>query len=188
MHTRINFRESVLLPPSPRAKQFVVAALRSAKVIELRNLRRWKYFRIVADVILDGQSLAPMLVAEGRIKGTPYPWNYIWCPQILWSPVLLHGNRRMAKSVHLGNPRLNLNLRVPERKEGGQRRKMFFAAFTMTSQLLMSGKRNSPRPIDPYWGSWSARSSLVTLSFTYPNSSVKVSRPSAFPLVVSAFP
>ena len=53
-----------------QAKQFVVAALRSAKVIELRNLRRGKYFRIVADVYVDGQSLAPMLIAKGL--GVPY--------------------------------------------------------------------------------------------------------------------
>ena len=44
-------REKVL---ARQAKQFVVAAIRGAKVIELRNLRRGKYFRIVADVILDG--------------------------------------------------------------------------------------------------------------------------------------
>ncbi|MDP6085736.1 MAG: thermonuclease family protein [Nitrospinota bacterium] len=53
-----------------QAKRFVVAALRGAKVIELRNLRRGKYFRIVADVILDGESLAPMLIAKGL--GVPY--------------------------------------------------------------------------------------------------------------------
>lgn len=32
------------------AKQFTVFKLRGAKVIELRNMQRGKYFRIVADV------------------------------------------------------------------------------------------------------------------------------------------
>jgi len=35
-----------------KAKQFTVEALRSAKVIELRNMERGKYFRILADVFI----------------------------------------------------------------------------------------------------------------------------------------
>jgi endonuclease YncB( thermonuclease family) len=45
-----------------QAKAFSVQQLRSAKVIELRNMKRGKYFRIVADVFVDGQDLAQMLV------------------------------------------------------------------------------------------------------------------------------
>lgn len=45
-----------------QAKAFSVQQLRSAKVIELRNMKRGKYFRIVADVYVDGQDLAQMLV------------------------------------------------------------------------------------------------------------------------------
>ncbi len=45
-----------------RAKQFVVTQLRSAKKIELRNMKRGKYFRIVADVYVDGKDLGTMLI------------------------------------------------------------------------------------------------------------------------------
>lgn len=44
------------------AKQLTVSKLRSAKVIELRNLQRGKYFRIVADVYVDNDNLADMLI------------------------------------------------------------------------------------------------------------------------------
>lgn len=44
------------------AKQFTVQTLRSAKVIELKNMQRGKYFRIVADVYTDGKSLSKELI------------------------------------------------------------------------------------------------------------------------------
>jgi len=44
------------------SKQFTVAFLRSAKHIELRNMKRGKYFRIIADVFADGKSLAEQLL------------------------------------------------------------------------------------------------------------------------------
>lgn len=44
------------------AKQATVTMLRSAKVIELKNLKRGKYFRIIADVIVDGESLGELLI------------------------------------------------------------------------------------------------------------------------------
>ncbi len=47
-----------------KAKQFSVEKLRSAKKIELRNMRRGKYFRIVADVYVDGKSLGGMLIDQ----------------------------------------------------------------------------------------------------------------------------
>lgn len=51
-----------------RAKQFAVTRIRSAKVIELRNIQRDKYFRILADVYLDGASLGDMLLSAGLAK------------------------------------------------------------------------------------------------------------------------
>jgi len=45
-----------------KAKQITVSTLRSAKVIELRNIQRGKYFRIVADVYADNKSLADELI------------------------------------------------------------------------------------------------------------------------------
>ncbi len=47
-----------------KAKQFTVARLREAKKVELRNMKRGKYFRIVADVYVDGKSLGGMLIEQ----------------------------------------------------------------------------------------------------------------------------
>ncbi len=47
------------------AKQELVKSLRSAKVIELRNLKRGKYFRFVADVFADGQSVSKKMIKKG---------------------------------------------------------------------------------------------------------------------------
>ena len=47
-----------------KAKQFSVEKLRGAKTIELRNMKRGKYFRIVADVYVDGKSLGGMLIDQ----------------------------------------------------------------------------------------------------------------------------
>lgn len=47
------------------ARGFARRALAAAQVIELRNLRRDKYFRILADVCLDGRSLADELIRHG---------------------------------------------------------------------------------------------------------------------------
>jgi endonuclease YncB( thermonuclease family) len=46
------------------AKKVTVELLRNAKVIELRNIKRGKYFRIIADVYVDGQSLADILIKK----------------------------------------------------------------------------------------------------------------------------
>ena len=48
-----------------KSKQYTVTMLRNAKTIELRNMQRGKYFRIVADVYADGQSVGEGLVREG---------------------------------------------------------------------------------------------------------------------------
>tara|TARA_R110000850_G_scaffold148836_5_gene271204 strand:- start:15162 stop:15599 length:438 start_codon:yes stop_codon:yes gene_type:complete len=48
-----------------KAKQVTVETLRSAKVIELRNTKRGKYFRIVADVYVDNKSLTDILISSG---------------------------------------------------------------------------------------------------------------------------
>jgi len=44
------------------AKQITVKTLRSAKIIELKNIQRGKYFRLIADVYADGKSLAEELI------------------------------------------------------------------------------------------------------------------------------
>ena len=47
-----------------KAKQFSVSKLRGAQKIELRNMKRGKYFRIVADVYIDGKDLGSMLIDQ----------------------------------------------------------------------------------------------------------------------------
>jgi endonuclease YncB( thermonuclease family) len=50
------------------AKQFTVGLLRSAETIELHNMQRGKYFRILADVYIDGSSLADLLINAGHAR------------------------------------------------------------------------------------------------------------------------
>lgn len=52
------------------AKQHTVQRLREAQKIELRNMKRGKYFRIVADVFVDGENLGQELLQKGLAK--PY--------------------------------------------------------------------------------------------------------------------
>jgi endonuclease YncB( thermonuclease family) len=47
------------------AKQHTVQRLRDAKHITLRNMRRDKYFRVLAEVWVDGQNLGDELIAKG---------------------------------------------------------------------------------------------------------------------------
>lgn len=53
-----------------KAKQYTVQRLREGKVIELKNLRRDKYFRILAKVIVDGKDLGKELIEQKLAK--PY--------------------------------------------------------------------------------------------------------------------
>lgn len=50
----------------------------AAKVIGLKKVRRDKYFRILADVMIDGQSAAEMMLKAGFAKaydgGTKEEW------------------------------------------------------------------------------------------------------------------
>ena len=51
-------------------RDYVRELINKAKRIELRNIRRGKYFRIVAEVFLDGQSLTKLLLKNKFAK--PY--------------------------------------------------------------------------------------------------------------------
>ena len=48
-----------------KAKAEAKNMLTNGKVVELRNMRRDKYFRILAEVYVDGESLAQRLIAKG---------------------------------------------------------------------------------------------------------------------------
>lgn len=62
-----------------QAKQFTVQALRSAKTIELRNMQRGKYFRILADVYVDDKNLADGLVKAGHARAYDGGKRLGWC-------------------------------------------------------------------------------------------------------------
>jgi endonuclease YncB( thermonuclease family) len=53
-----------------KAKQFTVTRLREGKTIELQDMQRGKYFRIVARVVIDGRDLGKELIEAGLAK--PY--------------------------------------------------------------------------------------------------------------------
>ena len=61
------------------AKQFTVQALRSAKTIELKNIQRGKYFRILADVYVDGKNLADGLIKSGHARAHDGGKRLGWC-------------------------------------------------------------------------------------------------------------
>ena len=60
------------------AKKLTVSLLRNAKKIELRNIKRGKYFRLLADVYVDDVSIADELMKSGfAVKydgGTKIDW------------------------------------------------------------------------------------------------------------------
>ncbi len=63
-----------------QAKEMVADILRDAEQITLKNLERGKYFRIVADVIADGEDLADMLVEAGMaVRYGGGRKTYQWC-------------------------------------------------------------------------------------------------------------
>ncbi len=59
-----------------KAKKFTQNRLRKAKEIKLRNMKRGKYFRIIAEVYVDGVNLGKELIRVGlakRYDGGPRP-------------------------------------------------------------------------------------------------------------------
>jgi micrococcal nuclease len=65
-----------------QAKEMVADILKDAEQITLENMERGKYFRIAADVIVDGENLADLLVEAGMaIRYDGGKKNYKWCEQ-----------------------------------------------------------------------------------------------------------
>lgn len=59
------------------AKIYLNEQMKSATRIELRNVERGKYFRVVADVYVDGQSVAELLLKNNLV--VPYEEEIDWC-------------------------------------------------------------------------------------------------------------
>lgn len=63
-----------------QAKQFAVTQLRAGKKITLNHIKRGKYFRIVADVSIDGKDLGTMLINNNlAIKYDGGKKAHDWC-------------------------------------------------------------------------------------------------------------
>ncbi|MCX4027487.1 thermonuclease family protein [Endozoicomonas sp. SM1973] len=62
-----------------KAKQHTVSLLRSAKKIELRNMQRGKYFRILANVYIDGKSLTDSLIKAKLARPYDGGKRQGWC-------------------------------------------------------------------------------------------------------------
>ena len=61
------------------ARRFTRDAVTGAKKVELHNLRRDKYFRILADVCLDGDALSDRLVSAGFARRYEGGSRRSWC-------------------------------------------------------------------------------------------------------------
>lgn len=62
-----------------QARMFVVSKVRGKQLLEIKNMRRDKYFRIVADIIIDGENIGETLIKKGLAKkydgGTKSKWT-----------------------------------------------------------------------------------------------------------------
>ena len=63
-----------------QAKDMVADIIKDAEQITLKNMERGKYFRIAADVIVDGENLGNMLVEAGMaVKYDGGKKTHKWC-------------------------------------------------------------------------------------------------------------
>ena len=63
-----------------QAQQMVADILRDAEQITLKNMERGKYFRIAADVIVDGENLADILIETGvAVRYDGEKKTHKWC-------------------------------------------------------------------------------------------------------------
>ena len=61
------------------SKQLNIDALDGAKIITLENVRKGKYFRLLADVYVDGESLAQMQIDAGLARPYAGGKRESWC-------------------------------------------------------------------------------------------------------------
>ena len=60
-----------------KAKEFINFLMNKATLIEVKNVERGKYFRVVADVYVDGKSIAKYMIQNDY--ALPYEENIDWC-------------------------------------------------------------------------------------------------------------
>ncbi|QBY04272.1 thermonuclease family protein [Thalassotalea sp. HSM 43] len=61
------------------AKQFTSQLLENSNKVELRNIQRGKYFRLLADVYVDGHNLAELLINAGHGYSYAGGKRRSWC-------------------------------------------------------------------------------------------------------------
>lgn len=64
-----------------KAKQLTASRLKNGHVIELKNIKRGKYFRLLADVYVDGQSIGESLIGAGLAVEYHGGTKINWCNQ-----------------------------------------------------------------------------------------------------------
>jgi micrococcal nuclease len=63
-----------------QAKEMVADIMKDAERITLKNMERGKYFRIAADVLVDGENLADMLIEAGvAVRYDGGKKTHKWC-------------------------------------------------------------------------------------------------------------
>lgn len=65
---RVHVRGTNCSKDNSQAKAFLETAFKEAKVVRLTNVRLRNYFRVIADVEIDGKNLADQLVKQGFTK------------------------------------------------------------------------------------------------------------------------
>lgn len=66
-----------------KARGFTMDRLRSGRIIELRNVQRGKYFRLIAEVWIDGVPLGPQLIQAGLARTYDGGKRESWCAPAL---------------------------------------------------------------------------------------------------------
>lgn len=61
------------------ARDYTRKFLESGNTVELRNIQRGKYFRLLADVYVDGASLSEALIASGHARTYHGGTRQGWC-------------------------------------------------------------------------------------------------------------
>ena len=65
-----------------QTRDMVADILKNAEQITLKNMKRGKYFRIAADVVVDGENLGNMLIEPGIAKKyIGKKKTYQWCEE-----------------------------------------------------------------------------------------------------------
>jgi len=62
-----------------KAKEYVAMIVKTGKVVVLKNVQRDKYFRVLADVYVDGVSVSELLISNGMARRYDGGTKSSWC-------------------------------------------------------------------------------------------------------------